>query len=74
MWQLWYDVLPTEATSNVTPDADTGFIAVGGNSILIVQLHAMLHESIGKRKPLIDLFEKTTIREMTERVAVLAEE
>jgi len=71
LWQLWCDVLPEEAITDVTPDADTDFIDVGGNSILIVQLHALLQESIGRRMPLVDLFDSTTLQEMAERVEVL---
>lgn len=71
LWQLWCDVLPEEAIANVTPDADTDFIAVGGNSILIVQLHALLQESISRRMPLVDLFESTTLREMADSVEML---
>lgn len=71
LWQLWRDVLPEEAIADLTPDAETDFIGVGGNSILIVQLHALLQESIGRRMPLVDLFESTTLCEMADRVDML---
>jgi hybrid polyketide synthase / nonribosomal peptide synthetase ACE1 len=70
LWQLWCDVLPEEALTEITPGPDTDFIEIGGNSILIVQLHAAMQSDLmgGKRMPLVQLFENTGLADMSECV------
>lgn len=67
LWNLWCEVLPTEATSAVIPIPDTDFIGVGGNSILLVQVHARMKERMGINVPLFELFEVTTLRTMSAK-------
>jgi len=72
--QLWCDALPEDAVSALAPKPDTDLIAIGGNSLLIVQLHTLLQEYTGKRMPLVDLFDNTTIRSMADLLDMEAAE
>lgn len=67
MWALWREILPTDATATVVPAAETDFIGVGGNSILMVQVHARIKERLGITIPLFELFEVTTLRAMSAK-------
>nr|OQO31269.1 hypothetical protein B0A51_01023 [Rachicladosporium sp. CCFEE 5018] len=68
LWGIWSEVLASEVVASVTPTAEVDFIEAGGNSILIVQLHALLQQSIGVRMPLVEMFENTALGEMAEMV------
>ncbi|OQN98275.1 hypothetical protein B0A48_15551 [Cryoendolithus antarcticus] len=68
LWGIWSEVLASEVVASVTPTAEVDFIEAGGNSILIVQLHALLQQSIGVRMPLVEMFENTALGEMVQMV------
>lgn len=67
LWALWSEVLPVEATATVIPNPDTDFIEVGGNSILMVQVHSRIKERMGITIPLFELFEVTSLRTMSAK-------
>ncbi|HRB03205.1 MAG TPA: LLM class flavin-dependent oxidoreductase, partial [Ilumatobacteraceae bacterium] len=55
--QAWRDVLAVEAIG-----IDDNFFDIGGHSLLVVRLHRVLQERIGRPLPLTDLYRHPTVR------------
>jgi len=64
---LWCDLL---GVGTVGPDDD--FFALGGHSLLVSRLRGLIRRTLRVDVPLLDLFDRTTVREQVE--AVLATE
>lgn len=52
----------SELLGRTPPDDDTGFFDSGGDSLLLVRLHARLSAMTGRNLPITELFQHTTIR------------
>ena len=50
---------------------DDNFFDIGGNSVLLVSLHAKLQTMLGKSIPVADLFAYTTVRALSEKLGRL---
>jgi amino acid adenylation domain-containing protein len=48
---------------------DDNFFDVGGNSLRLVQAHALLEQELGRGIPLVDLFRFTTVRSLATHLA-----
>ena len=66
MWDLWLPHLPVD--SSTMPRASFNFFALGGNSLLLVELLAQIRAKFNVVIPLVDLIEANTLQEMTEKV------
>jgi len=65
---LWMESLPDVIdVSHV--GRDTGFFHVGGSSILLMKLQALVRESFGVEIPLVDMFLANTLSSMASRIA-----
>ncbi|OJJ08105.1 hypothetical protein ASPVEDRAFT_143764 [Aspergillus versicolor CBS 583.65] len=65
MRNTWSKVLNDEGFINMSDiDSGTDFFMVGGSSVLLVKLQAMLHEELGAVVPLVELFEHSTLGAM----------
>ncbi|KAL4965419.1 acetyl-CoA synthetase-like protein [Aspergillus stella-maris] len=56
---------PSSLPTSFGPSAD--FFELGGNSLLMIRLQALLNEAFGQRLPLRDLFQSTTVQGMAAR-------
>ncbi|MGA3343289.1 MAG: amino acid adenylation domain-containing protein [Terracidiphilus sp.] len=59
----WRNVLGAENVG-----LDDNFFDIGGNSLLLVSLHAKLQTMLNKRFPVAELFAYTTVRTLSERL------
>ncbi|MEM9522561.1 MAG: amino acid adenylation domain-containing protein [Pseudomonadota bacterium] len=55
-------------TSAPELSADTDFFDIGGHSLLVMRLIAMLHERLGVRLTLADIFELRSVRRIAEKI------
>lgn len=62
--RIWSDVL---GVADVGPDSD--FFALGGNSLVAVQLIGQVRKAVGVRLPMRSLFDGPTVREMADQIA-----
>ncbi|KAL4954420.1 hypothetical protein BDW69DRAFT_183550 [Aspergillus filifer] len=58
---------PSTLPTSLAPSAD--FFELGGNSLLMIRLQALLSEGFGQRLPLRDLFQSSTVQGMAARFA-----
>jgi aryl carrier-like protein len=52
---------------------DENFFDVGGNSVRLIAVHRALEARIGRRIPIVELFQHPTIRSLGVRLATLAQ-
>lgn len=62
--RIWEEVLPREIANYHTIDGDSDFFHVGGNSMLLVNLQTMIHDTLEISLPLVHLFESSTLSSM----------
>lgn len=67
MWELWKEILPVEITASTQPTSNLDFVAVGGNSMLMVNLHDQLKRRFSLDLTLADMFEVMTLGEMAAK-------
>jgi fengycin family lipopeptide synthetase D len=60
---IWQDILKTDMVS-----VDDNFFAIGGNSILLIQLHSQLESVFPGKIQMTDLFESPTIAMITRLI------
>ena len=65
----WAEILGVE----IPPSPDSSFFELGGNSIRLFRMHALLQDRSGLSFPQVQLFRHTTIAELTEFLTDLAE-
>ncbi|KAI9830142.1 MAG: hypothetical protein M1819_005819 [Sarea resinae] len=68
--KIWKDCLPEAATSSLGLDSNTDFFEVGGNSLLLVKLQALVRRDLGAKIPLLELFQTSTLGSMASRIAL----
>lgn len=70
--QLWGDLLSKEGAEllRITPPVD--FFQIGGSSILLVSLQALIKKIFGVPIPLTELFDASTLGRMSARIDVSA--
>lgn len=68
MLDLWKTVLQEQLTSTNDIGGDTDFFSVGGNSVMLVRLQAVLQDRFAVAIPLVDLFANATLAGMTKKV------
>lgn len=66
--QLWQQVLPRELSSFHSIDSQSDFFHVGGSSLALVNLQALIKENLGASMALYQLFEASSLREMAARI------
>ncbi|KAI9738829.1 MAG: putative Hybrid PKS-NRPS biosynthetic cluster [Cirrosporium novae-zelandiae] len=66
--QVWEKVISKDIINRYTFDANTDFFHVGGNSLLLVRLQALIRERFDVNLPLMDLFEASTLGGMSTKV------
>ena len=59
--QIWKEVIPGSVFSRYDIGADSDFFHVGGNSILLVKLQALIQQNFGVSLPLAQLFMAPTL-------------
>lgn len=65
VWKRCLD--PSNLPNSWSPDAD--FFELGGNSLLLVRVHALLSETFDRQVPLHELFLSSTVQGMAARFA-----
>lgn len=71
--RVWEIVLSEDLARLHDINADTDFFHVGGNSLLLIHLQALIYTSFGVRLPLVRLFESSTLDHMASKIQNLAE-
>ncbi|KAJ5374411.1 Acyl transferase/acyl hydrolase/lysophospholipase [Penicillium concentricum] len=66
--QLWQQALPRELTTFHSIDSQSDFFHVGGSSLALVNLQALIKEHLGVSMELYQLFEASSLRAMTARI------
>lgn len=66
MLSIWREVIPEELTDMFQIRQDSDFFSVGGNSILLMEAHSLIRRKLGKRIPLIALYQSITLGAMAE--------
>ncbi|CAH0054720.1 unnamed protein product [Clonostachys solani] len=66
--QIWAQVLPTDVSSRTELLSDTDFFHVGGSSLALIHLQAILRERLDISLRLDQLFGATTLREMADLI------
>lgn len=65
---IWRDVLGDACADISGIDSTTDFFLIGGSSVLLVKLQALLHGTLGVAVQLMQLFENSTLRDMARIV------
>ncbi|KAJ5788789.1 hypothetical protein N7457_003779 [Penicillium paradoxum] len=63
--QLWQQALPREIADFHSIDAQSDFFHIGGSSLALVSLQALIKDHFGVSMPLYQLFEASTLRRMS---------
>ncbi|OQE15068.1 hypothetical protein PENFLA_c034G04575 [Penicillium flavigenum] len=66
--QLWQQALPQELKSFHSIDSQSDFFHVGGSSLALVNLQALIKENFGVSMALYQLFEASSLRGMAARI------
>ncbi|CAG8923339.1 unnamed protein product [Penicillium salamii] len=66
--QLWQQALPQEVASFHLIDSQSDFFHVGGSSIALVNLQALIKEHLGISVALYELFESSTLHAMAAKI------
>ncbi|RDL40494.1 uncharacterized protein BP5553_00473 [Venustampulla echinocandica] len=66
--QLWEEILTTEVMDHFTIDSQSDFFQVGGSSLLLVQLQALIKKTFSIDLPLVQLFDVSTLGKMAARI------
>ncbi|KAK1960815.1 PKS-NRPS hybrid [Colletotrichum sublineola] len=66
VWELWKEVIPSDVVSQYSVDPLSDFFHVGGTSLLLVNLQGLFEKNYGKGPPLHEMFESSTIADMTD--------
>ncbi|KAL2698592.1 hypothetical protein AAEP93_009980 [Penicillium crustosum] len=66
--QLWQQALPRELSSFHSIDSLSDFFHVGGSSLALVNLQALIKENLGASMALYQLFEASTLRGMAAKI------
>lgn len=70
--QLWQDAIPPEIVSLYTIQSDSDFFHVGGSSLSLVTLQALISDHLAISVPLHTLFESCTLHAMAQRIQNLS--
>ncbi|KGO64902.1 Acyl transferase/acyl hydrolase/lysophospholipase [Penicillium italicum] len=66
--QLWQQALPRELGNFHSIDSQSDFFHVGGSSLALVNLQALIKENLGASMALYQLFESSSLRGMASRI------
>ncbi|KAJ5894990.1 hypothetical protein N7495_006681 [Penicillium taxi] len=66
--KLWKAAIPDDLSSLYSIHSDSDFFHVGGSSISLVSLQALIKNSLGVSVPLYQLFEASTLKGMAHRI------
>lgn len=66
--QLWRDVLTEEVSDHFSIDSSADFFQVGGSSLLLVSLQALITNTFKVNLPLVELFDVSTLGRMASRI------
>jgi amino acid adenylation domain-containing protein/thioester reductase-like protein len=65
---LWQEVLPQEIIAGFEIGRVTDFFEVGGNSLLMVRLQALIEKNVPIKIPLVEMVEFCSLGDMAQRV------
>ncbi|TDZ13320.1 Polyketide synthase-nonribosomal peptide synthetase [Colletotrichum orbiculare MAFF 240422] len=65
---IWEDVISTAVTRLHTMTSETDFFHVGGTSLLLLRLQALIHREFGLRVPLVSLFASCSLAAMARLI------
>ncbi|KAH0565584.1 putative Hybrid PKS-NRPS biosynthetic cluster [Trichoglossum hirsutum] len=66
---IWEEILPNDAVGSFAVGRDSDFFYVGGNSLLLVRLQSLIHESFHISIPLVELFQDSTLGGIASRIS-----
>ena len=66
--KIWQEIVSKDIAATVTIDRDTDFFHVGGNSLLLVKLQAIIRETFNAALPMVELFEASTLGSMATKI------
>ncbi len=66
--KVWQGVVSKDIASTVSIDRDTDFFHVGGNSLLLVKVQALIRETFNAVLPMVELFEASTLGSMASKI------
>lgn len=66
--KVWQGIVSKDIAATVTIDRDTDFFHVGGNSLLLVKLQALIRENFNAVLPMVELFEASTLGSMASKI------
>lgn len=66
--KVWQGVVSKDIAATVTINRDTDFFHVGGNSLLLVKLQALIRETFNAVLPMVELFEASTLGSMASKI------
>lgn len=66
--QLWQEAIPPDVVSLYKIQSHSDFFHVGGSSLSLVALQALVKERLGIEVPLYQLFEASTLHDMAHRI------
>ncbi|KAJ5578643.1 hybrid PKS-NRPS biosynthetic cluster [Penicillium hispanicum] len=66
--EIWGKVLHEGVVDISSIPSDTDFFVVGGSSVLLVKLQAMIHDELQVTLPLMDLFEHSILSAMAQKL------
>ena len=62
--EIWREVIPAAVSGHHRIEPDSDFFHIGGNSVLLVRMQAVIERKLGVSIPLVHLFSAPTLREM----------
>lgn len=66
--KVWQGVVSKDIAATITIDQDTDFFHVGGNSLLLVKLQALIRKNFNVVLPMVELFEASTLGSMATKI------
>lgn len=66
--QLWEDILTAEIIGHFTVNSQSDFFQVGGSSLLLIQLQALIKKTFSVDLPLVQLFDASTLGKMAVKI------
>lgn len=65
---IWKNVISSDIADTVSIQADTDFFHIGGNSLLLVRLQAIIREKFNVAVAIVEMFEASTLRIMAAKI------
>ncbi|PWY81896.1 putative hybrid NRPS/PKS enzyme [Aspergillus heteromorphus CBS 117.55] len=66
--KLWEEILPSEVMGRFTVESTSDFFHVGGSSLLLMRLQALIQDTFSIDMPLVNLFDASTLGGMAATI------